>query len=352
MMSMPSFDLPPTLDSRRQIIDNAVTRLRGFGSDEVKEFQKNTDSKRTSPENLIPPFKKLAYSREGNRELTFFGVTHDNIQAMTELRDDLRDNVLSQKNPENIAFMIEGRHSEKPYDREQALKDMEGVTSFAQAVEKFHESGVALWCVADYARRNPPVVVEISSPEASEKDIAELLKKKFSTEDIALHLMLRQWTSEIGGDEEKRKKQGEYSLKDFARYAYHVAELSGVDWISEMKSKEEIQELFANDPKKLEEYMLRISQEFLKGLNAKFGFSITLEQLKNRQADDALLKEMQSSSGAVGEVSDAWNTERDKFLVKEIGNAMIRGKKPYVIFGASHAVSCKPALEKLQEIKI
>ncbi len=336
--------LNPPEKTNEQIISEAVGELKGFGSAEVQRFQKDSDPRQTSPESLIKPFKKLAFPNEGPRELTFFGVTHGETESITELRTDLRENVLSQQDPEKIAFMIEGRHSDTPYDREQALKDMEGVSSIDEAIEKFGESGVALWCVADYARRDPPITVEISSPEASEADIANSLKSEFGADDIAAYLTLRQWTTELG-----TRRSGDYSVLEFAKQAFHFSEVSGVDWIRDKKTESEIRELM-KDSEKFQEYGKLVGQQFLDGLNVKLGLSITLEQLRDRKADDALMKEINTPSGAVGGVGARWNTERDKFLVKEIGNAMIRGKRPYVIFGASHAVHCEPALQKLAEL--
>ncbi len=329
---------------REQIIAEAVSELKGFGSTKVRQFQQGSDPRQTSPENLIKPFKKIAFPSEGPRELTFFGVVHKNKESIAALRTDLRENVLLKQDPEKIVWMIEGRHTEKPYDREQALEDMEGVTSIEQAIEKFGESGVALWCVADYARRNPPIEVEISSPEAPEADIAQALKSEYSPADIAAYLMLRQWISKIGG-----KKTGEYSTREFAGYAFYVAQVSGVDWIHDKKTEDEIRELRKNDGK-FDEYRAVVGQQFLDGLNTKLGLSITLEQLRARKADDTLMREMNTSSSAESELNNRWNTERDRFLVKEIGNAITRGKKPYVIFGASHAIHCEPALEKLSEL--
>lgn len=106
----------------------------------------------------------------------------------------------------------------------------------------------------------------------------------------------------------------------------------------------------------IETYANTVAQEFLTGLNVTLNLSVTLEQLRNREAHDVLMKEVNELSdpmdGAgrknpINAVSARWNEERDKFLVKAIGSAMVRGKKPYVIFGASHAVHCNPALQKL-----
>lgn len=342
---MSQHDFPNSPEkTREQIITEAVSELRGFGSAEVRRFQRDSDPRQTSLKDLIKPFKKIAFPSEGPRELTFFGIVHKNEESIAALRTDLRENILLRQDPEKIAWMIEGRNTEQPYDREQALKDMEGITSIEQAIEKFGESGVALWCVADYARRNPPIEIEISSPEAPEVDIIEALKSEYSPADIATYLMLRQWTSEIG-----EKKTGEYSTGEFAGYAFYVAQVSGVDWIQDKKTEDEICELRKNRGK-FDKYKVIVGQQFLDGLNAKLGFSITLEQLRARKADDTLMKEMNTSSSAESELNNRWNTERDRFLVKEIGNAITRGKKPYVIFGASHAIHCEPALKKLSEL--
>jgi hypothetical protein len=114
-----------------------------------------------------------------------------------------------------------------------------------------------------------------------------------------------------------------------------------------------------NDTVALEAYATLIAQQFLDGLNAKTRLSISSESLRNRNVDKATMRVIHQLSDPlnhggnqtdVNRISARWNEERDKFLIRSIGEVMIRGKKPYIIFGASHAIHCEPALRKLAEL--
>jgi pheromone shutdown protein TraB len=59
------------------------------------------------------------------------------------------------------------------------------------------------------------------------------------------------------------------------------------------------------------------------------------------------LNNPRSNESSINRVSAAWNTERDKHLVRQIADAKAQGKKPFVVFGASHAVSVEQALKAL-----
>lgn len=106
--------------------------------------------------------------------------------------------------------------------------------------------------------------------------------------------------------------------------------------------------------------MTHVAKQFLDHLNEKLGLSISLEDLKARRVDEVTMRVINQLSDPldqanhqtdVNKISARWNEERDRFLVRAIGEAMNRGKKPYVIFGASHAIHCEPALQKLMALK-
>jgi hypothetical protein len=130
-----------------------------------------------------------------DRAMTFFGSIHTtNVESLTvkNLRADLRETI-SIVRPEELYFLIEGRHGE--CDRESVIREMKGIETVKESVQKYGESGVAMWLVAECAKRG--VVIEISSPERPESEIAADLRKEFASDGIATYLMLRQWTTEL-----------------------------------------------------------------------------------------------------------------------------------------------------------
>lgn len=343
---MSQYDFPSPLEkNNEQIIAEAVAILDAYDSPRARRANTEFHASGEASKVIKTP----------DRSLTFFGSFHtadSESQTVKDLRADLRE-TLSRIRPEDITLMIEGRHADEPYDREQALGDMEGVASIDEAIERFGESGVALWCVAEYARENPPIAVEVSSPEAPEVNIANGLKAEFAAEDIAVYLVLRRWTTEFGG-----RRSGEYTVIDIARQLYYFSELSGVEWIHEKKSDQDLRAIL-DRPEELNAYAENIVNQFLSGLNARLGLSVTLSQLRERRPGDVLMKEINKLSDPldygnrqtnVNKVAARWNGERDRFLVQSIAEAMKRGKKPYVIFGASHATHCEPALQVLAEL--
>ncbi len=324
-----------------RVIDEAVGTLDAYDSERAREACRTMEEGGETSRIVALP----------DRRMTFFGSTHTNnpdSQVVADLRSDLRD-CLSNVPAKDVSLMIEGRHG--GIDRDEAIRQMAGIETVEDAVRRYGEGGVALWVVAEYAKSG--VKVEISSPEIPEEKVAEKLRSEFAADDIAAYLMLRQWTSEIGG-----RGRGEYSAVDFAKQALGYAELSGVEWIRGKKSDDEVRAIL-HDRAVLDEYVVVVGQQFLDGLNAKLGLAITLEQLRARQSDETMMKTINELSdpldaagrhSPINTISARWNAERDRYLVEEIGKEMARGKKPYVIFGASHVTHCEPALQKLAPI--
>ena len=189
-----------TQEKTTETINTAVAALDGYGSDRVKLEHERMDTENASSHIIGLP----------NRDLTFFGsfhTTNPESPTVKELRDDLRE-TLSKVYPEEISFMIEGRYGK--CDRESVLEEMKNIETVEEAVEKDGEGGIAMWLVAEYAKRG--IEIEISSPERPELEIGAEMRKEFASEDIATYLMLRQWTTELGGH-----RTGEYSVVDFAR---------------------------------------------------------------------------------------------------------------------------------------
>lgn len=339
---MPFDERDRSPERKRQCIEEAVALVEPYDSKRSRDADAEFHEAKKGSVVISTP----------DRSFTFFGSRHTNdagSQTVRDLRDDVGV-ILSVVLPENIAFMVEGRHGDR-FDRDIVLEEMEGIETVEVAVQKHGEKGVAMWVVADYAKRG--IEIDISSPERPELEIADEVRKEYSAEDIATYLMFRQWTSELGG-----RRAGEYSMIDLAKHCITYARLSGVDWIADKKSDEDIQG-FLHDRPVLEAYAAHVAQQVLDGLSAKTGLILSLDDLRNRRVDDAAMQTINelvdpldhaNRQTNVNSVAARWNEERDRFLVRSIGNAMAQGKKPYVIFGASHALHCAPALEKLMNI--
>ncbi len=342
MRHMPFDELDRSPERNRQWIEQAVALIEPYESKRSRDADADFHEAQRASVVIATP----------DRSFTFFGSRHTNdteSQTVRDLRDDVRE-MFAIVSPGDVAFMVEGRHGDR-FDRDIVLEEMEGIETAEEAVQKYGESGIAMWVVADYAKRG--IEIDISSPERPELEIADEVRKEYPAEDIATYLIFRQWTTELGG-----RRAGEYSMIDLAKHCITYARLSGVDWIADQKSDEEIQG-FLHDRPVLEAYAAHVAQQFLDGLSAKTGLILSLDDLRNRRVDDAAMQTINelvdpldhaNRQTNVNSVAARWNEERDRFLVRSIGNAMAQGKKPYVIFGASHALHCAPALEKLMNI--
>ncbi len=344
-----SHELPATepKETASERVDEALKLLDGYQSDRVKARHKEFGD--AKPSHII---------RYPNRVLTFFGSKHVNDPALAtivELRSDIRE-CIESGHPEKLSFMIEGQHGTY-YTRQMALDSMVGFKTVEDAVVEYGEKGVALWLVAHNENRNPPIHIEISSPEMPEEDIIENLKKDFKPDELATYLTIRQLTSFVGG----HFKMDDDRLGQFAKTAHHLQQLTGVTWIKDFKSVEEITEL-NKDEQKMGEYKKQIAIEFTNGLNEfmktsgliNYDLIPNIEEFISRdqppsQAMTDISELHDPGDGAnrqsvINRISDRWNIERDKFLLKSIATAIDAGQQPYVIFGASHALHLEPAL--------
>ncbi len=348
-----SHELPATepKETASERVDEALKLLDGYQSDRAKAGNKEFGDGKASHIIEFP-----------NHDLTFFGSRHTNnpeSATIADLRSDIRE-CLESVHPEELSFMIEGQHG--TYTRQMALDSMRGIETVEDAVVAHGEKGVALWLVAQYENRNPPIHVEISSPEMPEEDIIENLTKDFKPDELATYLTIRQLTSFVGG----HFKMDADRLGQFARTAYHLQQLTGVTWIKDFKSGAEIIELF-KDEKAMKDYQKQIAIEFTDGLNefmktsGLIGYNLipNIEEFISRDQPPSQtmtdINELHdpgdsaNRQSVINRVSDRWNSERDKFLLKTIATTIDAGKKPFVIFGASHAINLEPALKKIME---
>lgn len=346
------------MSEKERAIGEALSSLDGFASERSKALLAEMD---------LNQEKRLITGP--NRAFTFFGAWHTNdakSSTAQSLRTDLVklfDQDHDRQDPRKIVFMIEGKHG--GFSREKAIKEMETVRSWQEAVEQSGESGVAMWFVKKYAEMGKKV--EITSPEIDHDAVIETLKAEgFKSEEIAAYLALRQFTSDIGGDHLRGDRNA--ALHHFSRTFFDFQRETGVGWIKEMKSIEELQAL---DQPQMEAYKEKVTQQFLDGLNTWLknnGLTtrdiVHYDALLDRNRADASMEDINDLSdpmdqpdagrsprnSVINKISARWNTERDKYLVVQIGKAMAKGKKPYVIFGASHLAHCDSALQKLAVI--
>jgi|GEM_PF-3553594 len=299
-----------------------------------------------------------------DRRMTFRGTSHTNnpdAAGVVSLQADIIE-ILSTVDPRELVFMIEGRNG--GIDTARAVAEMRGVTSIEEAVKKSGESGVALWKVAELYGQG--IEVAVTSPEKPEQDIVESLRGekqdgKFTAEEIAAYLAIRQMTNvfRIGIVSKSPDEMRDSLARDF----YEQQMQTGVDWIKDVKPTDEIAKM---SKEVLRAFMDTVIQEYVDGLNAWLkssqGFErdiVSVDALLNQDEGLASMKDInelhdpldiQKRHNRINAVSAAWNGERDKYLVEQIGKIMATGKKPYVIYGASHATHCEPALRKLADI--
>lgn len=339
------------LEQRNQeVIHQAVQSLDAYDSDRAKAA--NIEFERGGDESYIITLP--------DRKLTFFGSYHTNnfeSPAIKSLRSDLRE-VLSSLDPKELVFMIEGRYA--GIDTAKAVREMSNVSSQEEAVRQNGESGVALWTIAEYKKAG--IEISITSPEKPEQEIVEVLKDEgFSGNDIAGYIALRQISQYFRKDGKQMAR--DTILDRLAREFYSQQLLTGSDWIKDFRSEAEIAELSSLE---VEKYKRQIAGEAIEGLNGWLKTNSLLDHdvvnlegiLKQDEASVKMedVNELQDPHDAAGRrsqtniVAARWNTERDKHLVEQIGKAMAAGKKPYVIYGASHATHCEPALRSLEGI--
>lgn len=334
----------------QEVIAEAVRSLDAYDSERARAASQELE--RSNDESYIV---KLP-----DRKLTFFGSYHTNnpdSSTIKKLRADLRE-TLSTTNPGEIVFMVEGKYA--GIDTEKAVEEMSEVTSLEEAIKRHGESGVALWIVAEYQRQD--VEVKITSPEKPEHEIVDTLKRDgFSGNDIVAYLSLRQISQYLRKDGQKMVRAA--ILDRLARESYDQQLLTGSDWIKDFRPADEILQL---PPQELEKYKLQVAGEAIEGLNT---WLRSRSQLDHDVVNLEAILEQDESAVSMADVNEfqdpldeagrgsqlnavaaSWNTERDKYLIEQIGKAMAAGKKPYVIYGASHATHCEPALEKLANI--
>jgi len=300
-----------------------------------------------------------AYSPGGGIEMVGVRHTSDPESPMLMEVQQMRDKYVASTSKDEALFMIEGIYNAENLTPVGIAKMLEGVVDEAAAVRKYGENGTLLWMAREQG-------IEVVSPERPQDEIAaELLAQGYSREDMGLHLTIRQLTSEIG------RKPADQNLadaeRDFARMFFDFDRLAGTGWVTTETRQAVDAAIAANDMAVVGKLTPRVLEEYIGGANTAFGklpgkegqkLIPSIDGLLRRNKDVAdpdkismdvvgTLNNPRSNESSINRVSAAWNTERDKHLVRQIADAKAQGKKPFVVFGASHAVSVEQALKAL-----
>lgn len=341
-------ELTPRAAAMEARVDAALAaedRIIGYGDPRMKE--------------AIRSLGDQPYAYGGpEASATVLGVRHSNNPESAMIKEITRmcDGYLATTPKEQAMIMIEGVYNPDDLTPEGIDRFLKDVPDEKDAIKKFGEKGAMLW----KARENG---TEVTSPEKPQKEIVTNLKEQgFTPEDVSLYLTIRQFTSELG--QPHPDSTPEKSLIEFARIFNDIDALSGAGWIStETKSRVETAVKDRNFAA-LNELAPKILDEFSDGANAAFGALKGMEGKKLIPSREALLSrnvgvadadkvpidavnalhDPRGETGITNKVSAAWNTERDKHIVQQISTAQARGKKPLVVYGASHAIAIEPAL--------
>jgi hypothetical protein len=338
------------------LIEAAIASLDAYDSPRAKEAN---DRRGDSGYEFVT-------SADGHLELS--GVTHTynpDSEVVRALKDDLGR--FLDANPGSVHVIIEGR----PGLNEEMLAKMQAsIENPEDAVRKFGEAGIAIW-----ESKNRGLDVKITSPEKDESEIVEVLKAQgFASEDLASYLALRRFT-DIFRKEGAKKSRAEI-LDLLARDFYNQQRITGVTWIQDFKSEEDLIAMMDRDsklpePMEIPVYMETIVRQYLQGLNTwvtrpKDEGGVlnqdiaSFDGLLNQDEDRVSLPDINDlhdpldanhRNSRINAVSAAWNGERDKYLVVKMGEARTRGENIYVIFGASHVSHIGPAVQELEKIK-
>lgn len=300
-----------------------------------------------------------SFSGEGGARVELVGTMHSNDPESAMIKG-VKDRVVAYLDAtpvEEALLMIEGMHG--GLSRETLDATLAGVSSEAEAIQKFGEPGLLMWTAKEKG-------IEITSPEAPDNEIiADLSKDGRDNQDIAMSLLVRELTSSIG--QEKAKLPDDVALY-FARMFSHIENLTNPGWISAETKKEIETAVAAKDMGTLSELALKIIEEFTQGANERFQTYPSVAGKKLFPSVGGLLKrnrgvpeDQQVALDDVNKLSDpvsgsdaptnqilkVWNQKRDEYIVRQVDDAMRRGKKPLVVYGATHTFAIAPAVESL-----
>ncbi len=293
--------------------------------------------------------------------VTFFGSVHTNdsqSETVQRLQTEL-DRYFESADSATASVMVEGLHSG---DVTNQIKGMiETIETMDEAVGMYGERGAVLWYVKE--ARQKGLKVDILSPEKPEDEIiSELKNDGFREGELAMYLTLRQLTSEIG-QEHFSPETADEALQKFARIFFSIDQLTGADWIQDKKEEGEILGLLQNEPEVFKVYTRTVVEQYLDSMNAfastlgvKDTIISSVENLISRNPDNVSMGDINElhdpldlagRDSVINRVSARWNTKRDEYLVEQIADAVNSEKKPFIVFGASHAIALEDSIEGL-----
>jgi hypothetical protein len=285
--------------------------------------------------------------------LEFFGIRHtqDAESPQAQLLAEHFDTFLTA-NP-NAHIFIEGMHGMD----EEYLSDLaDELTSEKEAVERYGESGMALFRWKQERDKNPQL--KLSSPEASNQDIAEALESRgHSKEAIISYLTARDLQGFITfkGDKDLHVAM--------AKFLYTMREDAGLPWTTSMPGSEEIKRLHSEDTKEFKRLVEEMMEEHLQGFSRylnehQIDLDIQLSDLLEAKPHGVLHSTMshitdpmnfKGIDSPVNGVAADWNRERDIFLTKKVEESLANGESPFIVFGSSHAIATEDAMNELMK---
>ncbi len=328
--------------------ENAIKLLVGYDDAAMREKIETMGGKNLTYGSAEDGYEVIGTAHTNNPE-------SETVKALAKQRDAF----LAGTSKKDAVFMVEGIYNPEDLAQDGLTKLLHGLDNEAEAVKKFGEKGALLWTAKNEG-------VEVTSPEKPQDQIvAELGAQGFSKDEIGLYLTMRQFTSEIG--QPHPDATPESSKLEFARMFYDFDRLAGTKWINEETRTAVDAAVAKRDVPTLEALTTKVVAEYVAGANRAFAETgkadaktlvPSLEGLLRRNegvpddqkvAMDAVnaQHDPRGNVSTINKVSAAWNSERDKHLVRQIAAAKAKGKKPFVVYGASHAIAIEPALKNI-----
>lgn len=294
-----------------------------------------------------------------NEGALFCGVRHArDIESPTiGIVEDQLTTYLDQVPPEKATIMIEGMHSKTEPDELKA--EYAKLTSREDAIGLYGEKGAVMWRLKELSDQGTDI--EITSPEEPDEEIVtNLVEKGVDLDAITGYLSLREAMAVI-----QAKAFSKDLRNDIGRSFYSVLEQTNSTWGGRLPPKEHLLNLWATDRPAFDALTDHVLDQFFNSFNDYLhsiglaDVTINYDTLTAATFDDEFSRKVSAAMDPMdfsdkdlptNKASGAWNTERDRFLVRRMGDKMAKGKVPLVIFGASHAISTEPAVGKLIEV--
>ncbi len=231
--------------------------------------------------------------------------------------------------PASRIVLVEGDPVRYPHPKTDSESE---ASSRATAITERADSGLATWLASGEG-----VSVERAEPDRAEM-IEHMLEAGRSTEEIATYNFLTNIT-------EKLDQLGD---QDLVMDVYGSLALDGVEGFSQLSDEEKEAIIASGQLPRLEAHAREYALAKLNPVLEAWGitqFSLD-EQGRLRLADMKtadIWRDLQQ--GEPGKISSDNIVFRDKKIFSSITNQIQKGKKPFVVYGGSHVVALRPALD-------